>query len=113
MSEREIDALAVRVGMDREAFMLAYTKRVWRGGQELVSLREKANHECAFWAKGVGCTVYEDRPRQCRTWPFWRPNLRTAEDWTDAAKGCPGMNRGELHTAAEIAVTAADDGLPG
>jgi hypothetical protein len=56
--------------------------------------------------------VYEDRPRQCRTWPFWRINLASREDWAGAAAGCPGMDRGELHPAERIAETAADDGLP-
>lgn len=112
VSETEIDALSARLGVDRETFMRTYAKRVWRRGEELVSLVEKKNNDCIFWAKGIGCTVYEDRPRQCRTWPFWRPLLEDSESWEDAARGCPGMNKGPVHALDEIQATAANDGLP-
>lgn len=112
ISDAEIDALAARLGIDRESFVRTYTKSVWRGGQQLVSLIEKKNNDCVFWAKGVGCTVYEDRPRQCRTWPFWRMNLQDEEAWGDAARGCPGMDRGPVHDQDTIRAVAADDGLP-
>ena len=86
---------------------------MWRGGEQLVSLSEKRNNDCIFWAEGVGCTVYELRPRQCRTWPFWRLNLDERSTWDDAARGCPGINHGTTHDVAEIQTTAGDDGLPG
>lgn len=112
VSETEIDALAARLGLDRAAFAATYTRTVWRGGRQLVSLVEKKNHDCIFWAAGTGCTVYEDRPRQCRTWPFWRVNLADEAAWREAGRGCPGIDRGEQHPADVIAATAADDGLP-
>jgi Fe-S-cluster containining protein len=112
VSEAEIDRLSARLGMDRATFIATYARRVWRNGAQHVSLKDKPNHDCIFWAKGVGCTVYEDRPRQCRTWPFWRANLHTRDDWEDAARGCPGMNRGAVRTATDISAIAADDGLP-
>lgn len=112
VDDDEIDAISERLGVDRATFLRTYTRRAWRGGRELVTLKEKTNHDCVFWAEGVGCTVYEDRPRQCRTWPFWRSNLAERSDWDEAAKGCPGMNQGEQHPAERIAATAADDGLP-
>jgi len=112
VSESEIDVLAARLGLDRASFCRTYTRTVWRGGKQLVSLTEKRNRDCVFWAEGVGCTVYELRPRQCRTWPFWRSNLDERVSWDEQARGCPGMNRGAQHDAGTIAATAADDGLP-
>jgi Fe-S-cluster containining protein len=109
VSEVEIDALADRLGMGRAAFRGKYTRTVKGRG---VTLIEKANNDCAFFERGRGCTVYEDRPKQCRTWPFWRPLLADRAAWNESAKGCPGMNRGARHDAATIAATAADDGLP-
>jgi uncharacterized protein len=110
VSEAEIAALALRLGIDEAAFRKRYTRTVKGRG---VSLVEKPNNDCVFWARGRGCTVYEDRPKQCRTWPFWRPLLESRADWDASAEGCPGMNRGKLHAAASIAASAADDGLPG
>ncbi len=111
VSEDELHALAARLGMDRDSFCARYTRAVWRGGEQRVSLSEKRGGDCVFWKKGAGCTVYEQRPRQCRTWPFWRRIVDSPEDWTDAGRECPGINRGALHPLAEIAESIADDGL--
>ncbi len=108
VSEAEIARLAARLGIDEAAFRKRYTREVRGRG---VSLVEKSNNDCVFWAKKEGCTVYADRPRQCRTWPFWSRNLETSEDWEAAARGCPGMDRGAIHAAAKISAIAADDGL--
>ena len=116
VSEDEIAGLVRRLGVADADFRHRYTRTVWRRGEQhvsLVDLGKSRNHACCFFQKGVGCTVYEDRPRQCRTWPFWRRNLETPGDWAEQARECPGMNRGELHPAAEIAAIAADDGLIG
>jgi len=56
---------------------------------------------CIFWEPDVDCVVYPARPIQCRTWPFWPSNLRR-ENWEQAARFCPGCNRGELHGREEI-----------
>ena len=113
LSEEECDALADRMGLEPLAFRRRYTRVVHRKGQKHRSLVEQANHDCIFWRQGVGCSVYEQRPLQCRTWPFWRSNLRSAEDWSEAAEECPGMNQGDRHDAATISATAAADGLVG
>ena len=109
VNENEIVALAERFGLDDESFRRKYTRVVGRRG---ISLVEKANYDCIFFDRKTGCTVYEDRPLQCSTWPFWKSNLRSEEDWRVEAEDCPGMDRGTLHGAEEISATAADDGLP-
>ena len=48
------------------------------------------------------CTVYEVRPLQCRTWPFWDGLLQSPEDWTRASRRCPGMNTGKAYTREQI-----------
>ncbi|HOX37559.1 MAG TPA: YkgJ family cysteine cluster protein [Candidatus Brocadiia bacterium] len=66
------------------------------------SLKEHPNGDCYMWRDGVGCSIYPVRPRQCRTFPFWNVYLGSPEDWSRAARRCPGVNHGKLHTAAEI-----------
>jgi Fe-S-cluster containining protein len=112
LSVKEAERLAERLGLDLEAFQRRYLREVWRGGQRRLALTEKADHACVFWDRRRGCTVYSDRPRQCRTWPFWRSNLGSRDDWREAGRSCPGIGTGDHHDAASIAATAADDGLP-
>lgn len=99
VDEREVAALAARLELEVDDFRDRYT-RVMPDGQ--VSLRERANYDCVFYADGHGCLVYEDRPTQCRTWPFWRTNVASAERWAKEAETCPGMNRGKLYSFDEI-----------
>lgn len=50
---------------------------------------------CPFLA-GSRCSVYEARPSQCGTFPFWPENLKTRAGWNDLATFCPGVGKGEL-----------------
>ena len=116
LSEADADAMAGRLGMDPAGFRARYCVSVHARGRRWLSLRDRPDathgHACVMWAEGVGCTVYEQRPRQCRTWPFWRRIVADPAAWAAEAAQCPGMGHGRLHTAAAIAATAADDGLP-
>ena len=47
------------------------------------------------------CTIYDVRPLQCRTWPFWPENLWSRKTWDHAAKRCHGMNAGHRHFTRE------------
>jgi Fe-S-cluster containining protein len=77
------------------------------------SLTERSDGACIFWSARDGCTVYAVRPRQCRTWPFWRRNVASPTHWREAARGCPGIGQGERHDARTITALAADDGTSG
>jgi Fe-S-cluster containining protein len=90
------------------ALKMRYTELVKRycrwvpnaGGGEQLSLKEKANYDCVFWANG--CAVYEARPLQCRAYPFWKSMLVSRDAWE--AMSCPGMGKGSLHSMEEIEV---------
>jgi Fe-S-cluster containining protein len=85
--------------MGRAEFVGAHCRWVpVLGGGDQLSLRERANYDCVFWKDG--CSVYEARPLQCRTYPFWPSLLESRRAWD--AMGCPGMGKGELHSREEI-----------
>lgn len=102
--------MAERVGLDGESFRRRYTTVVKGRGRSLV---EQPNYDCVFYDSKRGCTVYEDRPQQCRTWPFWRPLIASPEAWAEESEDCPGMNNGPRYDADHVISTAANDGLPG
>jgi hypothetical protein len=76
------------------------------------SLTERADFDCVFFDLETGCRIYPVRPRQCRTWPFWRGNLLTRTAWSQAAASCPGMDRGRPWPAVDLRCLADQDGLP-
>ena len=65
-----------------------------------------------FWNAERGCEVYDRRPRQCKSYPFWSANVVSREKWEKEGDACPGIGSGPVHLAAEVAATAADDGIP-
>lgn len=110
VSEQETEELAALVGLDLADFCERFTRLV---DGDTVSLIERSNGDCIFWSASEGCLVYAARPRQCRTWPFWRKNLASPAAWREAAAGCPGIGRGTQHSRAEIERAHADDGTRG
>lgn len=94
----EIDRLATHLGLSQDEFGRRYLRQV--GGD--LSLIEKPNLDCVFWDGKLGCTVYEARPNQCQTWPFWPENVETPDDWSLTQRGCPGAGQGKLYTLDAI-----------
>ncbi|MCH2171618.1 YkgJ family cysteine cluster protein [Myxococcota bacterium] len=110
VSDDEIEALADHLELPPETFRERYTRRLRSGD---VSLTEKPSRDCVFYARGHGCTVHSQRPRQCRTWPFWNSLVHSRERWDEESRSCPGMNRGEHYDAETITALARNDGTSG
>jgi hypothetical protein len=67
---------------------------------------------CEF-LEGKSCGVYEGRPAQCRTWPFWPENMN-ARTWNRDVKAfCPGVGKGRLYSAVEIEKLLKQDPIEG
>jgi Fe-S-cluster containining protein len=98
VSQSEIESIAEFRREPLEEFIAIHTRFGPRGR----TLREKANGECIFYDRKSGCTVYPVRPRQCRTWPFWKSNVENPDAWKKTCEICPGAGQGELISAEEI-----------
>ncbi|MCQ2603997.1 MAG: YkgJ family cysteine cluster protein [Spirochaetia bacterium] len=101
LTEDDVTSLLDVLKMERDAFLEKYCVKVDIGGSYRLSLAEKENYDCIFWENG-GCSVYEGRPLQCRSYPFWASNLESPEDWDALGCSCPGVNKGCIHTREEI-----------
>ncbi len=105
----EGEALAKRLGMSYKAFHRDYTHDT-SYGRSLNEVKTKAGLDCVFLdrkkfpGKAV-CGVYEDRPAQCRTWPFWPSVVKTESTWNRAGRGCPGIDKGPLYPPKHIRLT--------
>jgi len=98
VNAEEIAALATLTGLSVDEFEHKYCRRV--GARK--SLIEFPNGDCVFLDGQRRCTVYDARPRQCRTWPFWDSNLKTPGGWKQACEACPGSGKGQLYQLDEI-----------
>jgi Fe-S-cluster containining protein len=101
LSKKDVLILAAALQMRYTDVIATYCR--WVPGtirEERLSLKETADYDCIFWKNG--CSVYEGRPLQCRTFPFWSSILVSPDSWSCAADSCPGMGKGMLHAKDEI-----------
>lgn len=100
VNSEEISALAAAIGeADQHQFEKTYVRKV--GIRK--TLKERANGDCVFFnSQERKCSVYEARPRQCRTWPFWDSNVKTPEAWKETCRVCPGSGTGQLYSLEHI-----------
>ena len=101
LSETDLQKLSTALKMDRNNFLSVYCRWVIDfNGDEVLSLKEKSNKDCILWDNG--CSVYNERPLQCITFPFWKNIVSSSESWKIAASACPGINNVSLKSKEEI-----------
>jgi uncharacterized protein len=105
VTNREIAALALSMGMTITNFEAAFVRAVGKRK----SLVELPNGDCVFLDPEVRrCKLYQVRPVQCRTWPFWESNVRSARAWEEICQVCPGSGRGKLVPREDVERRAAE-----
>ena len=106
LSGKDVARLMAALNMGYREFTEFYCRWIPSGsGTSQLSLKEKSNYDCVFWAQGNsggGCSVYESRPLQCRAFPFWPSVLGSKNRWEATAETCPGMGRGTVHSPDSI-----------
>jgi Fe-S-cluster containining protein len=113
LSTEDIKRLADFKKVPRREFLHQWTEKGPEGMRVLKWPNEEA---CVFLAERNGkwgCSVYEARPEQCRTWPFW-PEVLKKKVWkTEVEPFCPGAGEGRLYTLGEIRKISRGEGETG
>ena len=100
--------LAGHLGLSTAAF----TRRHCAKTEGILHLKHP-ELDCAFLEENR-CRVYEARPTQCRTWPFWPENMKAKVWQAEVAPTCPGIGRGRRWSREEIReILAAQREVPG
>ena len=102
LSEKDINNLIRAIKITRTHFLKKYCRIVSVNGFYRLSLREKANYDCIFWADGK-CMIYKNRPLQCKCYPFWSSILSSHTTWMEQKKVCPGIGNGTVYNKRKIA----------
>jgi Fe-S-cluster containining protein len=105
LTKGDLEALAAAVGLSVAETRKRYTFRDEHGWTEL----DFSGGRCVMLdAETNLCTVYESRPTQCRTFPFW-PEMIRRGGWTAEAKRiCEGVGNGRVVPKEEAAARLAD-----
>ena len=113
-NDAEGRAMAEKLDISVGQFYKHYTRKIgarWSLTENVIN----GKYDCVFLdrsSKKPGCKLYDARPSQCRTWPFWPENLKSKLAWDRAKKEtpCPGMNSGKIVPASEIRIQRDQSG---
>jgi Fe-S-cluster containining protein len=102
VSRPEIRLIADHLNIPVKELKQNFLKRV---GLRRTIIEDPHTRDCVFLQQtkqGKGCLIYDVRPAQCRSWPFWPGNLIGPDSWNTAARKCPGINRGASYGPEQI-----------
>ncbi len=101
----DVTRIAKFLELDRKDFSRRYVRTV--GSRH--SLEEKPGGDCIFWEDT--CLIYPVRPPQCRSFPFWRDNIESPDDWKYVSTRCRGVNAGSTHAVPDMGTASAFEEL--
>lgn len=91
VTEEECKAIAEYLELSFKDFMMRYVRQV---GDRYSLVERRKNYDCIF-LDGKKCTIYPHRPKQCKTFPWWKEHLSSPKAWEDLASYCEGVNHPE------------------
>lgn len=90
----DLKVLEINLGVKKESFAKKASfdwTRAGGGKREMWYLKD-SEKTCVF-LENKKCTVYDARPTQCRTFPFW-PEYVPQKKWEELKTFCPGIDEG-------------------
>ena len=78
-----------------------FIKKFCTINQKNISLKDNDQGYCIF-LEDNHCRIYEARPFQCRTFPFWPENLKSKYRWKLVKLYCPGIDDGPIISYEKI-----------
>ena len=88
VSKSEIESISKLLNKDVREFVKEYLfKKMYK--YSIKEVEFDGSHECIFYDREInGCKIYEARPSQCITFPFW-DYYKTRVD--ELKQECPGI----------------------
>lgn len=88
----ESEVMSSHLGLSLEAFHEKYTdNRLDKNGLMLKSIKQHETKKQCTFLDGNKCSIYEARPTQCKTYPFWPQNMIGPAEWVAESHMCEGI----------------------
>ena len=94
-----MEKIRIHLGVSPDWFRRRYIETLEHGD---LGIRLNTTGVCQFLDNDGRCSIYQHRPAQCRTYPFWPEIVDTERNWKDEARRCEGINRGQVIPLKEI-----------
>ena len=91
LTPEDEDNIAKELNISLQDFQKKYT-RLFMGRRSLIE--DQKNYDCVF-LKNNKCSLYQSRPKQCRTYPFWSGIIQKKDHWEEEKQYCEGIDHPE------------------
>ena len=89
LEEEDIESLTKKLNLSHDDFLKKYTRQL---GFDRSLTEDPVTTDCIFLKDKKFCEVYDARPKQCRTFPWWPDNIKSKAHWNEAKKRCEGID---------------------
>ena len=100
VSNEEIEKVSDFLGLSRAWFKRRYLLRLPEEGWVLAVSDDET---CVFLGADKRCTIYEVRPVQCLSYPYWPEVVLRKSDWKRESRRCEGIGQGKIVSKKKIA----------
>ncbi len=88
LTPAEMEAIAKYINVDMQTFKEKYLRKI-RYRYSLKEIQREDDFACIFFdQKAKNCSIYDVRPKQCATFPFWDYFKNHIDEAVDE---CPGI----------------------
>jgi Fe-S-cluster containining protein len=93
VNQTEMENIASFLKLPFDTFKKNHVRKVYKPGEGyLYSLIELGEDNACVFLKDNECSIYDVRPKQCSTFPFWPKHLASKNDWEALKEMCEGIN---------------------
>lgn len=92
LEEEDVKNISARLELTEDAFYKQYTRQL---GFDTSLIEDPVTTDCIFLEDKKFCKIYDARPKQCRTFPWWKGNLENPQAWKEAKERCEGIDHPE------------------
>lgn len=92
---------AIRIASYLNLFLSDFLDQYCSYQNDVIEIKDNQQGHCIFLEEDR-CSIYEERPLQCKTFPFWPENLKSQYRWKQLRFFCRGIDHGKLYTEERI-----------
>ena len=92
LEKEDVKNITKHLELPEDEFYKKYTRQL---GFDISLIEDPATADCVFLEDKKFCKIYASRPKQCRTFPWWKGNLENPQAWKDVKARCEGIDHKE------------------
>lgn len=93
LTKTDILDISRKLDLDSDTFLKKYTRWIPRIKRwSLIEKQHDDEYHCIFLDSSNKCSIYEVRPTQCRTYPYWPSVMESQKTWNEEKPLCEGID---------------------